>query len=82
MKMEVEIMAFGIARDIFGASTIRLNTTENTTVGQLLEQLKNDYPALEELRSVAIAVNAEYATMEQKVKPGDEVVIIPPVAGG
>ena len=80
--MEVEIMAFGIARDIFGAAAIQLKLSENTTVKQLLENLYVSYPSLRELRSVAIAVNAEYASPDQTIKAGDEVVIIPPVAGG
>lgn len=80
--MEVEIMAFGIARDIFGATAIQLNLAQNTTVKQLLDQLYVSYPDLKELRSVAIAVNAEYASPEHVISPGDEVVIIPPVAGG
>ena len=75
-------MAFGIARDIFGASTIKVKAQENSTVKKLLEDLNEQYPALQELRSVAIAINTEYASMEQTIKPGDEVVIIPPVAGG
>ena len=80
--MEVEIIAFGIARDIFSASTIKIKTKENSTVKELLEHLQLTYPALRELRSVAIAINTEYASMDQVIKPGDEVVIIPPVAGG
>ena len=80
--MKIEILAFGIARDIFGASTISLEAQESSTVKQLLEDLNEQYPALQELRSVAIAINTEYASMEQVIKPGDEVVIIPPVAGG
>ncbi|MEL6971320.1 MAG: MoaD/ThiS family protein [Bacteroidota bacterium] len=80
--MEIEIMAFGIARDIFGASALKVQAVENSTVKQLLEDLKNQYPKLQELRSVAIAINTEYADLEQVIKPGDEVVIIPPVAGG
>lgn len=75
-------MAFGIARDIFGAPAIQLNLGEKATVKQLLEELYVTYPALQELRSVAIAVNAEYASPEQEISAGDEVVIIPPVAGG
>ena len=80
--MDIEIMAFGIARDIFGASTIRIKAEDGSTVKELLENLQTTYPPLQELRSVAIAINTEYASMDQVIKSGDEVVIIPPVAGG
>jgi molybdopterin synthase sulfur carrier subunit len=80
--MEVKILAFGIARDILGGSAISVSTTTEPTVGQLLELLNERYPAFRELTSLAIAVNADYAEVDQQIKAGDEVVIIPPVAGG
>lgn len=80
--MKIDIKAFGIARDILGNSTINLNIAAETSVESLMEQLKKEYPAFKELTSLAIAINTSYATPEQLIKEGDEVVIIPPVAGG
>jgi len=80
--MEIEIKAFGIARDILGHSSIEIKIEENTTVEALIQTLENSYPAFSELTSLAIAINATYAEGNQKIKAGDEVVIIPPVAGG
>jgi len=80
--MEIEIKAFGIARDILGDSVLNVDIEAETSVENLMAQLKNDYPAFKELTSLAIAINTTYATPEQLIKQGDEVVIIPPVAGG
>ncbi len=80
--MEIRIVAFGIARDILGGASLKLSGPENLTVGHLLELLKERYPAFKELTSLAIAVNAEYADESQRITADDEVVIIPPVAGG
>lgn len=80
--MEVKILAFGIARDILGGPELQLSTPQHLTVGKLLAILKEQYPAFQELTSLAIAVNADYAQSDQQIKAGDEVVIIPPVAGG
>ena len=80
--MEIEIKAFGIARDILGNATFNLKIAEETSVESLMERLKKDYPAFKELTSLAIAINTTYATPGQLIKQGDEVVIIPPVAGG
>jgi len=80
--MKIEIKAFGIARDILGGSALNVDIAEQTSVEDLMTQLKNDYPAFKELTSLAIAINTTYATPEQLIKQGDEVVIIPPVAGG
>lgn len=80
--MTIEVKAFGIARDILGGPNLTINIKQNTTVQDLIQHLKNDYPAFAELTSLAIAVNTSYAEPQQLIKVGDEVVIIPPVAGG
>ena len=80
--MDIKILAFGIARDILGGPDLKFSGPENLTVGQLLDLLKERYPAFGELTSLAIAVNAEYADEGQLITANDEVVIIPPVAGG
>ena len=80
--MEVKILAFGIARDILGGPEIQLSTPPDLKVNQLLKLLTERYPRFGDLTSLAIAVNADYAESDQLITPGDEVAIIPPVAGG
>jgi molybdopterin synthase sulfur carrier subunit len=80
--MEVKIIAFGIAKDILGTNEIELAFKESIAVEELLEELKTRYPAFRELRSLAIAINETYASPGQMIGARDEVVIIPPVAGG
>lgn len=80
--MEIKILAFGIARDIVGQSNFEFSVKESTTVGELKEALIKKYPNFEKLRSLAIAVNSDYASDDQVVGLGDEIVIIPPVSGG
>lgn len=80
--MEVKILAFGIAKDILGGAALHLSVPLDLTVEGLMKVLKERYPAFQELTSLAIAVNADYAQPDQIIKADDEVVIIPPVAGG
>lgn len=80
--MQLEILAFGIVRDIVGGSSVQLPLASAITVRELRDRLIHHYPALRELRSLAVAVNTEYASEDQLVQPTDEVVLIPPVAGG
>jgi molybdopterin converting factor subunit 1 len=81
--MELEVVAFGIARDILGQPNLNLEVDDTPlTVAKLLETLKTRYPAFRDLASLAVAVNAAYATPDQVIIAGDEVVLIPPVAGG
>jgi molybdopterin synthase catalytic subunit len=49
----------------------------------LLEELKTEgvFPA-ETLRGAAVAVNHQYTELDQSLKDGDEVAILPPVSGG
>ncbi len=81
--MNLTILAFGIAKDIIGGSSVELQfNSEQLTVQELKEKLAADYPTFRDLRSFAIAVNEEYAEDGQAVHQNDEIVIIPPVSGG
>ena len=59
---------------------------EVTNVGALLTWLKGRGPgfaaALADLSAVRVAVNQDYARPGDKVGPGDEVALFPPVTGG
>jgi molybdopterin converting factor subunit 1 len=80
--MKINVIAFGIARDILGGNEQALEVPENCTVGALRRQLMSHYPALERLASLAIAVNTEYALDDLGISEKDEIVLIPPVSGG
>ncbi len=80
--MQIEILAFGIAKDIVGGSRLPCEVDEGTDVEKLRDELFDRFPSLRNLASLAIAINSEYATDDQLIRPGDEVVLIPPVSGG
>ncbi|HKK77153.1 MAG TPA: MoaD/ThiS family protein [Saprospiraceae bacterium] len=80
--MDINLIAFGIAKDILGEKTAILSLEDRVTVGSLKEKLIREYPAFEKLRSLSIAINEEYQTDDYEISPQDEVVIIPPVSGG
>ena len=79
----MRLLFFGIAKDIVGQREISDYTIgSDATVSDLLENLKNQYPRLSELSSIAIGVNQEYASESHKLNVNDEVALIPPVSGG
>ena len=81
----MNILLFGITRDIVGSSTLSMSQEdfENLkTVGDLKDFLKQSYPKLNELSSLAIAVNNAYAEEEEQINVQDEIALIPPVSGG
>ncbi|MDB5261131.1 MAG: molybdopterin synthase sulfur carrier subunit [Adhaeribacter sp.] len=80
--MQVKITLFGITKEIIGASKLNYQLSETADVNQLLTNLKTDYPALQKLTSLMIAVNDDYATPEQALSAHDEIALIPPVCGG
>ena len=80
--MKVNILAFGIAKDIFGGASIELSLNENATVADLKRILEGQYPKLKQLASYLVAVNSEYAEDSIAVNEKDEIAIIPPVSGG
>lgn len=79
--MEVKVLAFGIAKDIFGGREINVQPQE-ATAQSLKAELEARYPALKELASYMIAVNDEYADSNTVIRSTDEIAIIPPVSGG
>lgn len=82
MSNRVSVQLFGITREIVGSSTLKLDLPQTGQVGDLLANLKTQFPALTGLRSLLIAVNGEYAEADQQLHPNDEIALIPPVSGG
>jgi len=79
--IQVRVLSFGVLKDRFGSAAATLELPEGATVGSLLEQLSERRPAAP-LRGIAVSVNAEYALVNQELKNGDEVGLLPPVSGG
>lgn len=80
--MQIQLVAFGITRDILGGREVAFTWEGPQTVAGLLEALGQQHPSLKGLSSLKVAINEEYATLESIIKPTDEVVLIPPVSGG
>ena len=80
---DVNVLLFGMAREIVSASEIRLPAPPGTTTASILDALVERHPALGQWKPfLRVALNREYAPPERVVSPGDEVAVIPPVSGG
>jgi molybdopterin converting factor subunit 1 len=80
--MKINILAFGVAKDIFGSPEIDVELTNDATVSNLKYFLESNYPQLKKLTTYMVAVNNEYALDGDAVHERDEIAIIPPVSGG
>ena len=80
--MQIDILAFGITKDILGNTLVNIEIPEGSSVQQLKEKLIATYPKMQELTCLLIAVNEEYGDEQQIIQAGDEIALIPPVSGG
>lgn len=80
--MKVKVLAFGIAKDIFGGSSINVDLKGDKTTADLKNSLESLFPRLKQLASYMVAVNNEYAQNSEVLTEHDEIAIIPPVSGG
>ena len=80
--MKLKILAFGITKEIFGASETTVAVNDDLNVKQLKNFLEEEFPELKKLKSYFIAVDEEYAEDEQILSSINEIAIIPPVSGG
>ncbi len=81
--MRVTIRLFAMQRAAVGWRQRPLELGAEATVGDAWRQLLAEYPVLESGREhVRFARNAVYADAAEPLDDGDELAIIPPVAGG
>jgi molybdopterin converting factor subunit 1 len=78
----MKVLAFGIVKDIFSDSIVSVDLKDDATIDELRTLLEGKYPRLNQLGSYMIAVNNQYASINEVIHEGDEVAIIPPVSGG
>lgn len=80
--MSIRVLLFAGARDAVGRSEIEVDAAE-VTARALLERVVQEHPSLAPYRNaLRVAVNGAYAQWDEPVRAGDEVALIPPVAGG
>jgi molybdopterin synthase sulfur carrier subunit len=83
----MNILYFAWLRTKIGVPTEEIDLPDNVkTVGDVLDMLRGKggayAEALSEDKVIRIALNQDYAQMEDEVKNSDEFAIFPPVTGG
>lgn len=80
--MNIRVLLFASYADAIGQPELPLDVPEGTRVGDVLDRVRQLAGASVLPPSPMVAVNARYATVQAVLERGDEVAIIPPVAGG
>jgi molybdopterin converting factor small subunit len=77
----VTVLLFASYADAFGRPRIDVPLVPRSTVADLVTLLRDGHAGTLPPRPL-VAVNQEYAGYDRVIQPGDEIALIPPVAGG
>jgi molybdopterin converting factor subunit 1 len=80
--MTVTVLLFASYADAVGKSCIELDVEAGATVSDVVERVRALTGASRLPPAPMVAVNERYATRDRELRSGDEVALIPPVAGG
>ena len=80
--MTITALFFASYADAFGRDRLEVEVPAGSTVADLLRQLQHLDHERRLPPTPLVAVNERYARPDQVLRAGDEVAVIPPVAGG
>ena len=84
--MRVELLYFGVLKELAGGVGEAVELPEGAVVEELLSVLRDrsSNQGMNDAvwKSLAVAVNREYAGAGVVLREGDEVALLPPVSGG
>ena len=81
--MRINLLYFGTLKDLFARDSETLEMPDGATVDALFSLLRARTSKQSELwRTLAVAVNRNYAGLSTVLREGDEVALLPPVSGG
>jgi len=81
--MKVRVQFYAQLRDLIGMRELEVDLAEGASVRELLDQIYAKQPALRSHdKSILIGAGLEFVDRNYKLKPGEEIAIMPPVQGG
>lgn len=81
--MQIQVRLFATHRERLGTDRLTLELPPGARVSDLVAALVARFPDFATIGTATrVAVNREYAPPETILRDGDEVALIPPVAGG
>lgn len=80
--MQVDVLLFASYADAVGTRSLNVTLQDGATVRDALAYVRALPGAAALPPAPLMAVNAQYAPLDRPLAPGDEVALIPPVAGG
>jgi len=77
--MSITVKFFASLRETIGKSDVSLDADHITTAADAWRIATENHTPI---GNMLIAINMEYASLDETVKDGDEVAFFPPVTGG
>lgn len=80
---ELRVLFFSQLKDIVGAAEIALPARQDESVADLLRRLYQLHPGLEKWdQQILVGAGVDFVGRDYRVRPNDEIAIMPPVQGG
>jgi molybdopterin converting factor small subunit len=81
--MKVRVQFYAQLRDLVGIRELDIDVAEGSTIRDLLEQVYAQQPKLRPHdKSILIGAGVEFVDRNYRLKPGEEISVMPPVQGG
>ena len=79
----VRVRLFARYAELVGQAEAAVSVTLPATVGDVVRKLREEFPGAGALPERPLAaVNLKHVKLESGVRDGDEVALLPPIAGG
>lgn len=83
MLATVRVRFFARYAEIVGRSEAAMSVALPATVGDVVRRVREDFPGARALPERPLAaVNQHHVKLDARVGDGDEVALLPPIAGG
>ena len=80
--MKIRLLFFAVLHDIAGKRDDVVDVPEGTRAADVWRRFREEHRELRDYAQPMTAINESYADADQVLRDGDELVFIPPVAGG
>lgn len=81
--MQIRLMLFALYRDLAGVEEMTLDVPAGATARDAVTLLRARGSGLSRLpEAPVVARNRVYAGLDERLEDGDELALLPPVAGG
>jgi len=81
--MRIRLLLFALYRDLTGVGEMELDAAPGATAGEVVAALRREDVRFARIpERPVVALNREYSSLDAALADGDELALLPPVAGG